>query len=233
MNPRTQRRLVAGPAGDLDCAIDEPEGDLKGVAVICHPHPQQGGTMDNKVVTTLARAFTQCGWRAVRFNFRGIGGSAGVWDEGRGEIDDALAVAAAVREPGQALAWAGFSFGGYVASQAAATLAPSQLVLVGPATASFSVAAVPKDALVIHGEADEIVPLAATLDWARPQSLPVVVVPGGGHFFHGQLPLLKSLVVRHLSVPAGDDDPKLAALAPPAGSSGRLGAARRWPEPFN
>ena len=203
MNPRTQRRVVAGPVGALDCAIDEPVGALRGVAVICHPHPQHGGTLDNKVVATLARAFTQCGWRAVRFNFRGIGGSAGAWDEGRGEIDDALAVVAALREPGQALALAGFSFGGYVASQAAAALQPQRLVLVGPATASFTVAPVPADTLVIHGEADDVVSLAATLAWARPQALPVVVVPGAGHFFHGQLPLLKSLVVRHLSAPAG------------------------------
>ena len=203
MNPRTQRRVVAGPAGDLDCALDEPVGALHGVAVICHPHPQHGGTLDNKVVATLARAFTQCGWRAVRFNFRGIGGSAGTWDEGRGEIDDALAVVAALREPGHVLALAGFSFGAYVASQAAAALQPERLVLVGPATASFTVAPVPADTLVIHGEADDVVPLAATLAWARPQALPVVVVPGAGHFFHGQLPLLKSLVVRHLSAPAG------------------------------
>ena len=159
--------------------------------------------MDNKVVATLARAFVQCGWRAVRFNFRGFGGSAGVWDEGRGEIDDALAVVAALREPGQPLALAGFSFGGYVASQAASALHPERLVLVGPATASFTVAPVPADTLVIHGEADDVVPLAATLAWARPQALPIVVVPGAGHFFHGQLPLLKSLVVRHLAAPAG------------------------------
>ena len=203
MNSRTERRTVAGPAGDLVCAIDAPEGALQGIAVICHPHPQHGGTLDNKVVATLARAFVQCGWRAVRFNFRGIGGSAGHWDEGRGEIDDSLAVIAALREPGQALALAGFSFGGYVASHAAVALKPARLVLVGPATANFTVAPVPSDTLVVHGEADDVVPLAATLDWARPQALPVVVVPGGGHFFHGQLPLLKSLVVRHLSAPAG------------------------------
>ena len=203
MNPRTERHTVAGPAGDLVCAIDTPEGALRGTAVVCHPHPQHGGTLDNKVVATLARAFVQCGWRAVRFNFRGIGGSAGVWDEGRGEIDDALAVAAALRAPGLPLALAGFSFGGYVASHAAAALRPERLVLVGPATANFTLAPVPLDTLVIHAEADDVVPLAATLDWARPQALPVVVVPGGGHFFHGQLPLLKSLVVRHLSAPAG------------------------------
>ena len=203
MNPRTERHTVAGPAGDLVCAIDTPEGALRGTAVVCHPHPQHGGTLDNKVVATLARAFVQCGWRAVRFNFRGIGGSAGVWDEGRGEIDDALAVAAALRAPGLPLALAGFSFGGYVASHAGAALRPERLVLVGPATANFTLAPVPLDTLVIHAEADDVVPLAATLDWARPQALPVVVVPGGGHFFHGQLPLLKSLVVRHLSAPAG------------------------------
>jgi uncharacterized protein len=195
--------VVAGPVGDLACAIDEPAEPAHGVAVICHPHPQHGGTLDNKVVATLARAFVQCGWRAVRFNFRGVGGSAGVWGEGRGEIDDALAVARALRVAAQPLALAGFSFGGYVASHAAAQLRPERLVLIGPATATYLVAPVAAYTLVIHGEADDVVPLAATLDWARPQALPVVVVPGGGHFFHGQLSLLKSLVVRHLLAPAG------------------------------
>jgi alpha/beta superfamily hydrolase len=202
VNSRTERRAVVGPAGDLECAIDAPQDAALGTAVICHPHPQHGGTLDNKVVATLARAFVQCGWRAVRFNFRGIGASAGRWDEGRGELDDALAVVAALRLPGQPLALAGFSFGAYVASHAAAALHPARLVLVGPATANFAVAPVPSDTLVIHGEADDVVPLAATLDWARPQALPVVVVPGVGHFFHGQLPALKSLVVRHLSAPS-------------------------------
>ena len=203
MNSRTERRTIAGPAGDLMCAIDSPEGECLGTAVVCHPHPQHGGTLDNKVVATVARAFVQCGWRAARFNFRGIEGSAGAWDNGRGEIDDALAVAAALVEPSQPLAWAGFSFGAYVASHAAAARPPTRMVLIGPASANFSVAAVPADTLVIHGEVDDVVPLAATLNWARPQALPVVVVPGAGHFFHGQLPLLKSLVVRHLSAPAG------------------------------
>jgi uncharacterized protein len=198
VNPRTLKQTVTGPAGDLVCAIEEPAAPARGLAVICHPHPQHGGTMDNKVVVTLARAFVQCGWRAARFNFRGIGGSAGVWDEGRGEIDDALAVARALRQGGEPLAMAGFSFGAFVASHAAATLAAQPLVLIGPATQNFTVAAVAQGTLVIHGETDEVVPLAATLDWARPQSQPVVVVPGGGHFFHGQLPLLKNLVVRYL-----------------------------------
>jgi uncharacterized protein len=190
--------MVAGPAGDLECAIDTPADGARGLALVCHPHPLHGGTMDNKVVVTLARAHLQCGWRVARFNFRGIGGSAGSWDEGRGEIDDALAVARALRAGDEPLALAGFSFGGYVASHAAAALGVRDLVLVGPATQNFTVAPVPPGTLVIHGEADEVVPLAATLDWARPQSQPVLVVPGGGHFFHGQLPLLKELVVRHL-----------------------------------
>jgi uncharacterized protein len=201
LNPRTERRSVAGPAGVLECAIDAPDisaGAVRGLAVVCHPHPQFGGTMDNKVVVTLARAFTSCGWRSARFNFRGIGNSAGTWDEGRGEIDDALAVAAALRQSDEPLALAGFSFGAYVASHVAAALAPAHLVLIGPATQNFTLAPVSPGTLVVHGESDEVVPLAATLDWARPQSQPVVVVPGVGHFFHGQLPLLKSLVVRHL-----------------------------------
>lgn len=200
MNAQTEKRLVPGPAGQIEVAIDLPvEGVTPvGTALICHPNPTQGGTMDNKVVQTLARAFIQLGWRAVRFNFRGIGKSEGTWDGGRGEVDDALAVLEAVRAPGEALILSGFSFGGYVASRAAQQLGePAQrLVLVGPATSRFDTAPVPADTVVIHGEVDDVVPLAAVLDWARPQSLPVIVVPGVGHFFHGQLPLLKSLVVR-------------------------------------
>ena len=204
MNPRTQRLSVAGPAGALECAVDAPaEGEgsaVRGVAVICHPHPQHGGTMDNKVVQTLARALLQLGYRSVRFNFRGVGASQGGWDEGRGEADDALAVVAAVREPGRPLVLAGFSFGGYVAAAAAARLVGAdrveRLVLVGPSTQKHVLPTLPEDTLVIHGELDDVVPLAATLAWARPQSLPVTVVPGGGHFFHGQLGLLKNIVLR-------------------------------------
>jgi alpha/beta superfamily hydrolase len=200
MNLRTRREAIAGPAGALECAIDEPMDAVRGVAVVCHPHPQHGGTMDNKVVQTVARAFVQQGWRTVRFNFRGIGASEGTWDEGQGEIDDAMAVVRARRDTSLPFALAGFSFGAYVASHVCARLAaeqpPDRLVLVGPATQNFQVAPVPPGSLVIHGEQDEIVPLQATLDWARPQSLPVVVVPGVGHFFHGQLPLLKSIVLR-------------------------------------
>ena len=160
--------------------------------------------MDNKVVQTLARAFVQLGYRVVRFNFRGIGRSQGGWDEGRGEVDDALAVVRAFRQPGLPLALAGFSFGGFVATQAASRLdePAERLLLVGPAASRFDVATVPADTLVIHGEVDDVVPLSAVLDWARPQALPVIVVPGVGHFFHGQLPLLKNLVVRSWHGPA-------------------------------
>lgn len=202
MNSQTEKRLIEGPVGAIECAIDQPAAEraLRGVAVICHPNPTQGGTMDNKVVQTLARAFLQLGYRTVRFNFRGIGRSQGGWDEGRGEVDDALAVIAAYREAGLPLALAGFSFGGYVASRAHQALPedqrPERLALVGPAASRFDMAPVPADTLVVHGEVDDVVPLAAVLDWARPQALPVTVVPGVGHFFHGQLPLLRDIVVR-------------------------------------
>ena len=212
MNSSTLRHTVAGPAGAIECAIDAPAGAAIGSVVVCHPHPQHGGTLDNKVVQTLARAFVQLGWRSVRFNFRGVGASAGVWDDGRGEVDDALAVVAWARAqaPEAAAAaplplplmLAGFSFGGYVAAAAAARLPdgakPQRLVLVGPSTERQQVPGVPADTLVIHGETDDVVPLAATLDWARPQSLPVTVFPGVGHFFHGQLGLLKNVVVQAL-----------------------------------
>ncbi|KQV91620.1 alpha/beta hydrolase [Rhizobacter sp. Root1221] len=198
--PTSRRLTMPGPSGALEVVIDTPDGTPRGVAVVCHPHPLQGGTLDNKVAATLARAFVQLGYRAVRLNFRGVGASEGEWDEGRGEVDDALAVIAAHRDPALPLALAGFSFGGFVASQAASMLPEGQkaigLVLVGPSTQKQKVPAVPEGTLVIHGEADDVVPLSATLDWARPQALPVVVIPGAGHFFHGQLPLLKTLVVR-------------------------------------
>jgi alpha/beta superfamily hydrolase len=202
MNSHTRRSVVAGPAGSIECAVDNPgEGTPRGVAVLCHPHPQFGGTMDNKVVQTLARALVQLGYCSVRFNFRGVGGSAGAWDEGRGEIDDALAVVAALRGAGQPLVLGGFSFGGCVATQAAARLAQGdegqraeRLVLIAPAVLNFVAAPVPADTLVVHGEADDVVPLAAVFDWARPQALPVTVLPGAGHFFHGQLTVLRHIV---------------------------------------
>jgi hypothetical protein len=206
MNSQTVRATAAGPAGAIECALDAPAGAPVGVAVICHPHPQHGGTMDNKVVQTIARAVLQLGWRSVRFNFRGVGGSEGAWDEGRGEVDDALAVIAAQRDPALPLLLAGFSFGAFVAASGAVRLRddakPQHVVLVGPSTQKQSVPAVPPGTLVIHGEADDVVPLSATLDWARPQMQPVLVFPGVGHFFHGQLGPLKAAIVHHLSASA-------------------------------
>lgn len=202
MNAQTERHLIAGPVGRIECAIDGPADGalLRGVAVIAHPHPLFGGTMDNKVAQTVARAFVLMGYRAVRFNFRGVGATEGTHDEGRGEADDMLAVIAAHRLPGLPLALAGFSFGGYVTTLAAAQLAGAdaaeRLLLVGPSTQRATPAPVPADTVVIHGEADDVVPLAATLDWARPHNLPVTVMPGVGHFFHGQLPALRDLIVR-------------------------------------
>ena len=211
---------IDGPAGLLEVVVDDPSTDFPapiGLAVIAHPHPLMGGTMDNKVVHTLVRAFAMSGWRAVRFNFRGVGRSEAAWDEGRGEADDMRAVVAHhLADPalrGLPLALAGFSFGGFVAATAASQLtqaaanqpaerAPSTLVLVSPATSRFDVPHVPADALVVQGEADDVVPMASVLDWARPQALPVTVVPGAGHFFHGQLGLLREVVLRHLRAEA-------------------------------
>ena len=213
MNSKTQKTVVTGPAGSIEAVVDAPElapgVAARGVVVIAHPHPLFGGTMDNKVVQTLARAFVQCGWQAVRFNFRGVGATEGVYDEGRGELQDLLAVVQHVAPQGT-LALAGFSFGAFVTSHAVQTLWPQRaiekIVLVGTAASRFAVADIPPEAhahtLTLHGEQDDTVPLAAVMDWARPQTLPVTVIPGGGHFFHGQLPLLKSLVVRHLRAPA-------------------------------
>jgi alpha/beta superfamily hydrolase len=207
MNLRTRRFHIAGPAGAIEMLSDEPgEGVvLHGTAVIAHPHPLFAGTMENKVVQTLARAFVQSGWRSLRFNFRGVGATVGAHDDGRGEADDMLHIVGHEAPEGP-VAVAGFSFGSFVAATVAARLwaerPPEKIVLVGTAAARFSVPVLPPEAhertLVVHGEEDDTVPLSAVMDWARPQQLPVTVVPGGGHFFHGQLPLLKSLVARHL-----------------------------------
>ena len=213
MNAHTERLLVTGPAGAIECALDLPAEPPVGWLVICHPHPQHAGTMDNKVVQTVARAGLALGLAAMRFNYRGVGASAGAWDDGRGEVDDALAVIAATRDRFGTLprfALAGFSFGGYVAAAAQAQLAPGlqpqQLALVAPSTvkqvAPPVAEALRPQTLLIHGETDDVVPLTASFDWARPQALPVLVLPGVGHFFHGALHLLKAAVQRAWAVPA-------------------------------
>ena len=205
----SQTLLLQGAAGAIEALVDTPQPSdgsaLRGVAVIAHPHPLFGGTMTNKVVQTVARACVLAGWQAVRFNFRGVGASQGSHDAGRGELDDLLSVVAQLAPQGP-LVLAGFSFGAFVTSHAVARLAAerdiARVVLVGTAASRFSVAPVPPElhehTLVLHGEVDDTVPLASVMDWARPQHLPVTVIPGVEHFFHGQLPLLRKLVLRHL-----------------------------------
>jgi len=191
-----QHFFISGPAGQLEAAVTNPGTAPRGIALVAHPHPLHGGTMDNKVVTTLAKTFSRLGLAAFRVNFRGVGQSAGEFDQGSGETADMLALAQhARRELGDLpIVLAGFSFGAYVQSRVLTQLAARQLILVAPAVKRFEVGAVPADTLVIHGEQDDVVPLADVLDWARPQNLPLTVVPGAGHFFHGQLNLLGRIV---------------------------------------
>ncbi len=211
----TEYKNFTGLAGAIDCAIDIPDGGLeaaRGWALVLHPHPLFGGTRDNKVVTTVSRACSQQGLVAVRPNFRGIGGSAGEFDNTVGESADMAALVDQFRAAYPALAGgafvlSGFSFGSAVASQVYVQCGPhserkltvSTMMLLGTAASRFSVAQVPEDTLVLHGEQDDTVPLASVMDWARPQSLPVTVIPGAGHFFHGNLTIVKRLVLAHLS----------------------------------
>ena len=186
-----------GPAGPLEVVYNILEAPLAGIALVAHPHPLQGGTLDNKVVQTLAKTFVALGYAAVRFNFRGVGGSAGAFAEGIGETDDAMTVLAHARKRfGEALplVLAGFSFGTFVQSRVAKQVSAQRLVLIAPAVQRFAVEDVAADTIVVHGEEDDVVPLADVLAWARPQQLPIVVFPGCGHFFHGRLPQLQRVI---------------------------------------
>jgi uncharacterized protein len=192
MRASTRRELVAGPAGRIECAVDEPAAPPRGVALIAHPHPLFGGTLDNKVVQTLARAFVDLGYSAWRPNFRGVGASEGTHDEGRGEVDDLAAVLAHLGAERPVLA--GFSFGSAMQARLAQRVRPERMLLVAIAVSKYGTPAVPQDTILIHGEEDATVPLAEVLGWARPQDLPVVVVPGADHFFHRRLPVLRAIV---------------------------------------
>jgi uncharacterized protein len=191
-----RRSVLAGPAGKLEVAFNVPDGTPRGIALIAHPHPVQGGTLDNKVVQTLARTFAALGYVAARFNFRGVGASEGQFDDGIGETDDALAALAGAKvEFGDLpVALAGFSFGSFVQTRVARVVAAERLVLIGPAVKRFATETVPPDTIVIHGEEDDVVALTEVLAWARPQQLPIVVFPGCGHFFHGRLPQLQRVI---------------------------------------
>jgi len=194
MRQPARRQFVAGPAGRIECAVDVPQGATRGVALVAHPHPLYGGTLDNKVVQTLARALSELGYVAYRPNFRGVGQSEGRYDEGRGEVDDLAAVIEHLESPSVVLA--GFSFGAAMQARLGERVKAERMVLVGIAVNHFDAPAVPADTLVIHGERDETVPLAAVLDWARQYDLPVIVVPGADHFFHRRLQTLRG-IVRH------------------------------------
>ena len=192
MRASTRRVFVPGPGGRIECAVDEPESPARGVALIAHPHPLYGGTLDNKVVQTLARALVDLGYVVWRPNFRGVGATEGTHDEGRGELEDLHAV---LQHTGaKTFVLAGFSFGAALQAQLAQRVTPERMVLVGIGITRIPAPKVPQDTLVIHGESDDTVPLAAVLDWARPQDLPVIVVPGADHFFHRKLHVLRTIV---------------------------------------
>jgi alpha/beta superfamily hydrolase len=192
----TEKLLIPGAAGELEGVIHHPEGVPRAIAVVAHPLPTMGGTMENKVVTTLAKTFAELGFATLRFNFRGAGKSAGAFDEGNGEVEDVLAVVRHARNAfgDLPLVLAGFSFGGYVQARAAQHLHPRRLVLIAPAVGRFAMPHVPQDTLLIHGEQDDVIPLEEALFWARAQHLPIVVLPETEHFFHGRLHLIKQLV---------------------------------------
>ncbi len=196
MRASTRREFIAGPAGRIECAVDGPEGEARGTAVIAHPHPLYGGSLDNKVVQTMARAFVEHGYESWRPNMRGVGQTEGSHDEGRGELEDLAAVVSHLKP--KHLALAGFSFGAALAGQLSRRVNCEKLVLVGLGITRLTVPTVEPNTLVIHGEVDETVPLAAVLDWARPQDLPVVLIPGADHFFNRKLPPLRSVVSNYL-----------------------------------
>ena len=215
--PTQSKVIFAGPAGQLEGILHLPGTVPRAIAVVAHPLPTMGGTMENKVVSTLARTFVELGFAALRFNFRGVGESAGSYDQGNGETLDAIAAASFMRGefPNLPLIGAGFSFGGYVQARAAEELQPHKLVLVAPAVGRFDPSTelragpsttlrtgmphVPVDTLLVHGDLDEVVELDAVLHWARPQHLPIVVLAGAEHFFHGRLTQLRQIVLQHFA----------------------------------
>lgn len=195
-----QKIDIAGPVGALETIVIPAVGEPTGIAVVCHPNPTQGGTNTNKVIQTAAKALSQLGYTCYLPNLRGVGNSGGEHDHGIGEVDDVIAVVDYARAQHGALplALAGFSFGGFVAARTRARIDADKLLLMGPAVGKYAIPTpdVPADTLVIHGEADEVIPLENVMAWARPQHLPVIVLPEAGHFFHGRLVQLASVIKR-------------------------------------
>jgi alpha/beta superfamily hydrolase len=192
---------TTGTAGHLEGLVNIPKHEPKCLAVVCHPLSTMGGNMDNKVAVTLAKTFAELGCVSLRFNFRGVGSSAGAFTGGDGELEDALAVTEFAHDQfGELpLILSGFSFGGYVAARAAQKLHPRHLILAAPAVGRFAMPPVQHNTLVIHGEQDDVVPLADALEWARPQHLPIIVLPEAEHFFHGRLTQLRDIVKKHFT----------------------------------
>ena len=195
-----QKVDIAGPVGALETIVIPAVGEQTGIAAVCHPNPTQGGTNTNKVIQTAAKALSQLGYTCYLPNLRGVGNSGGEHDHGIGEVDDVIAVVdyARAQHGPLPLALAGFSFGGFVAARTRARIDADKLLLMGPAVGKYAIPTpeVPADTLVIHGEADEVVPLENVMVWARPQHLPVIVLPEAGHFFHGRLVQLASVIKR-------------------------------------
>lgn len=194
---------VNGPVGKLETIYLSAQGAARGVAVINHPNPLQGGLNTNKVVQTAAKALTELGFHCYLPNLRGVGNSDGEHDYGRGEVADCLAVVDFARQQhpeAQKLVIAGFSFGGYVSLFSALTARPDALLLLGPAIGMYTIdvpqAYNPATTLLIHGEKDEVVPIENSLKWAESQDMPVVVIPASGHFFHGKLIVLRQWIER-------------------------------------
>jgi len=202
MTTYSQRFTLDGHAGKMQCILDLPEGAPRGIALVAHPHPLYGGTMENKVAQTLARTFVKLGYAAARFNFRGVGESEGIHDDGRGEVDDMDVMYKHMTEqyPGLPVALSGFSFGTFVQAQFQQRLITEgrpaeRLVLVGTAAGKWPMPPVPQDTILIHGELDDTITLQEVFDWARPLDIPVTVIPGADHFFHRKLGHIKNLVV--------------------------------------
>jgi len=205
MNKFSKKFTLTGLAGKMECLLDLPEDAPRGIALVAHPHPLYGGTMENKVAQTLARTFVSLGYATARFNFRGVGESEGEHDRGHGEVDDMQVMLNHMQEqyPGLPVALSGFSFGTFVQAQLHARLAAEgkgevieRMVLVGTAAGKWPMPAVPEDTILIHGEQDDTITLQMVFDWARPLEIPVIVIPGADHFFHRRLNPIKNLVTQ-------------------------------------